>query len=90
MASLLIGKNNTKVSATRQPSLDAKQYCKGIRDIYPMSTTFMAHAPNGSIAAHLSDVYLAFNTYCHVVMPQWYCSAYATIRDVVATMFRHM
>ena len=38
----------------------------------------MADAPNGSIAERLSDVYMAFNTYCKVVMPQWYTSAYTT------------
>jgi hypothetical protein len=56
----------------------ANQYCQGIRASYPKSTTFMAHAPNWNIKGHHPDIYKAFNTYCQVVMPQWYSSAYTT------------
>ena len=56
----------------------ADQYCQGIRTSYPYSTTFLAHAPIWDPNVNLADFYMTFGKYCQVVMPQAYCSAYAT------------
>lgn len=54
----------------------AAQYCQGIRNSYP--TSFMAHAPIWDPIDNLPDIYMIFGKYCQVVMPQYYCSIYAT------------
>src|SRR5205814_1091299 len=63
----------------------ADAYCQGILATYP--NAIIAHAPIWKPSVHPTFPYITFGKYCAAVMPQAYCSAYATASD---TFIRHV
>jgi hypothetical protein len=54
----------------------AASYCQGILVAYPSAV--LAHSPIWKPSSHPTFPYITFGKYCAAVMPQAYCSAYAT------------
>jgi hypothetical protein len=60
----------------------ADAYCQGILAAYP--NAIIAHAPVWKPSSHPGFPYVTFGKYCVAVMPQAYCSAYATTETYLA------